>query len=196
MISIPYRLTWDYFTTGCERRSVERKFHENKYEQWLKAKTKIATIRSGKKYKFWKFWSVFDLTNKMGKSENIEDLPTIITKTRAPKKSNFSINAILTNLTTTPPELSPSPSNNSEQDYSDDDVNVDIESDIEGNYRLLVSLSLKISQAKIYFTVISPLISITTWSEFTPISVCYVRHTTFSNVKKSFLHVFNRFANE
>lgn len=73
----------------------------------------------------------------MGKSD-CEQQPTILAMARAPTKSNFSINAILTNLTATPPpELSPSPSNNSEQDYSDGDVNVDIESEMEGNYRFL-----------------------------------------------------------
>lgn len=75
-----------------------------------------------------------ETTRKMGKSD-CEQPPTILAMARAPLKSNFSINAILPNLTTTPPELSPSPSNLSEQDYSDGDVNVDIESDIEGNHR-------------------------------------------------------------
>lgn len=71
----------------------------------------------------------------MGKSD-CEQQPTILAMARAPLKSNFSINAILPNLTATPPQLSPSPSNMSEQDYSDGDVNVDIESEIEGNYYL------------------------------------------------------------
>lgn len=77
----------------------------------------------------------------MGKSD-CEQQPTILAMARAPLKSNFSINAILPNLTATPPELSPSPSNISEQDYSDGDVNVDIESEIEGNYSIEILFRL------------------------------------------------------
>lgn len=73
---------------------------------------------------------------KMGKID-CEPQATILSMARAPLKSNFSINAILPNLTSGPSELSPSPSNTSEQDYSDGDVNVDIESDIEGNFTIL-----------------------------------------------------------
>lgn len=89
----------------------------------------------------------------MGKSD-CDQQPTILAMARAPLKSNFSINAILPNLTETPPELSPSPSNTSEQDYSDGDVNVDIESEIEGNYRVFLFSIVKFCAASedlIYF---------------------------------------------
>lgn len=75
----------------------------------------------------------------MGKSEmiNYEQQPTILPAARTPLKSNFSINAILPNLTSAPSALStPSPSNASEQEYSDGDVNVDVESETDGKYRI------------------------------------------------------------
>lgn len=73
----------------------------------------------------------------MGKSDarNCEQRPTILTMARTPLKSNFSINAILPEITDAPSELSPSPSNISDQDYSDGDVNVDMDSECEGNLK-------------------------------------------------------------
>lgn len=75
----------------------------------------------------------------MAKGENgsCEKESTIIQMARTPIKSSFSINALLPEITSAPPsELSPSPSTISEQDYSDGDVNVDMDSDAEGIYHL------------------------------------------------------------
>lgn len=64
-----------------------------------------------------------------------DDESTLIsTMARVPlKSSNFSINAILPEITReTPQEASPAPSVECDDDSSNEDVNVDYESDLEG----------------------------------------------------------------
>lgn len=53
----------------------------------------------------------------------------------AREPTNFSISAILPNLHLTP-SASPSPSNVLDQNSSESDDYIDVESEIEGNYRI------------------------------------------------------------
>lgn len=74
--------------------------------------------------------------NKIDKKREQNEPTFLSTMARVPLKSNFSINAILPEITgsDTPPEGSPAPSAPSEMDdaSSDGDVNVDYESENEG----------------------------------------------------------------
>lgn len=74
----------------------------------------------------------------MNKSDSKrEDESTLLsTMARVPLKSaNFSINALLPEITReTPQEASPAPSVESDGESSNEDVNVDYESDLEGKH--------------------------------------------------------------
>lgn len=88
-------------------------------------------------------------TKKMVKSDvasvNTQDFQfklnqrsTLFTMAKTPLRSNFSINAILPEITDASPAPTPSPSPSilSDQEFSND-INVDGESELEGNYLIL-----------------------------------------------------------